>query len=150
MAPSILINVDFCYRLEFATSDLTATTSPPLPLLSLYNYITSQHDDDEPKFYDFFCSFLYEFYIFLCTMNSLTSSSFWTYKCIGLSVFFSELSKLLFQSDLLYCCCPRTFVHKFPYTESPPHLNFISQVLWLPISWSNPFFFDDIQTLVAS
>lgn len=40
---------------SLAISDLTATASPPLPLLSVYDYITSPHDGDEPKFCDFFC-----------------------------------------------------------------------------------------------
>ena len=40
-----------------------------------------------------------------------------------------ELSKLFFQSKLLYCYCPRTFLHRFSYKASPPHPNSISQVL---------------------
>lgn len=157
MALSILINVDFCYGLEFSHLRPYCHYLPfPCIIISQVN-----NDDDEPKFYDFFCSFLYEFYVFPCTMNSLTSPSFWTHKMINyywinmdywiIYIFFQNF---LNSYSSLICCTAvvlELLFSNFPILS--PHLTLIlfpKSCDFLFIDLIPPPFFYDIQTLLAS
>ena len=142
MALSILINVDFCYGLEFSYLRPYCHYLP-FPCISQVNMMMMSQNSMTFLFFHIWvlCSSLYhELSHITIILNSQNDKLLLDYYGLLLDYlyFFPELSKLLFQSDLLHCCCPRTFVLKFPYTESPPHLHFISPILWLPIYWSNP------------
>lgn len=96
--------------------------------------------------------FLYKFFIFPCIIKSFKSPSFWTHRCIMLSVlgffffflepyfqnFLNSMPILISYSALLYWYALGLFFTSFPVLN--PHLTLTSLVLLLPISWSNPLF----------